>query len=119
MIGYLDDVDAFGLSIPSFNLKGKDKVTTRLGGLCSLLVFGTVILFAVLKLMHLVTRHNPQLSEFWRDIDPDTVINLKKSNTKIAFSIETFFEPQEFKMDPKYVKWIFSSITHVDNERTH
>ena len=54
-----------------------------------------------------MTKHNPQMSEFFRDLDPDASIDLKERKVKIAFSVEDYYEPRRFKNDPKYVKWLF------------
>ena len=66
--------------------------------------------------MHLMTKHNPQMSEFFRDLEPDASIDLKERRMKIAFSMEDYYEPRMLKTDPKYVKWILRKTTRVAGE---
>ena len=42
-------LDIFGLELPKFILKGKDKVQTRIGGVFSILIFILVLAYASLK----------------------------------------------------------------------
>ena len=58
----LKELDMFGESIPSFNLRGKTKVKSFTGGSVSLVIIYIVILFAALKLMHLFSKHNPSIN---------------------------------------------------------
>ena len=73
-------------------------------------------MFANLKFMHLMTKHNPQMSEFFRDLDPETRVDLQESKMRIAFTLEDYYEPRRLKNDPKYVKWIFLKTTQVAGE---
>ena len=58
----LERIDSFGETLPVFNIKGKDKINTKTGGLVTLLITGVVLLFAAIKFSHLYTKFNPQMS---------------------------------------------------------
>ena len=58
----LERFDAFGSKLPPFNLKGKTKVHTRLGGIVSLLIMSVTLMYGSIKFMHLLSRHNPNMS---------------------------------------------------------
>ena len=53
----------FGQKIPAFNLKGKDTVYTLAGAVMSLLIFIVFAMFAAIKLIHLVRRYNPNVTQ--------------------------------------------------------
>ena len=55
-------LDIFGQDLPTFNLKGKDKVLTRIGGVVTIIISITVLMYAGIKFQHLVTRDNPVMS---------------------------------------------------------
>ena len=70
-------VDIFGAPIPTFNLKGEQHVRTYCGSCVSLMIIYVTFLFAILKLQHLFSMHNPTVNtyverealdenEFWR-----------------------------------------------------
>ena len=108
--GVLEHIDAFGLPLPTFNLKGRQMVHTRIGGVCTLIIATIVILYASVKFIHLQTRHNPGMSSYYLDTAPDFVLNLNEQKFRFAFSIEDFIEPKQLKNDPDYVKWIVRSF---------
>ena len=49
----------FGRRVPTFNLEGDDEVKTRVGGFVSLLLIYTTLLYALLKVRHLLEYKNP------------------------------------------------------------
>ena len=55
-------VDQFGKAIPSFNLKGEDKLHTPAGAFLSFLIILLMVLFGAIKALHLSNRHNPNVS---------------------------------------------------------
>ena len=113
----LQRIDVFGRPLPAFNIKGRSEVNTRVGGLISLIIISTVLVYASIKLMFLIKRHNPQLSSYSRDsiyIDGETVI-LNEQNFRIAFAIEGFGDTA-IKLDPRYVKYIFRMYGLKNNE---
>ena len=57
-------LDMFGAPLPTFNLKGEEKVRTHCGGCTSLIIIYVTFLFATLKLQHLLSKHNPTVNTF-------------------------------------------------------
>ena len=60
-------LDIFGQNLPTFILKGKDKVQTRIGGVVSILIGILVLMYACLKFSHLIDRHNPVMNSFYKE----------------------------------------------------
>ena len=65
----LYEVDAFGESLPSFNIKGNKQVNTRVGGVASLLIISLVLAFGALKFEQLLSHKNPNLSSYFKDLE--------------------------------------------------
>ena len=108
----LQSFDTFGEPVPGFNVKGQDMVTTRIGGVVTVIIAFLVFLYASLKFTHLTTRYNPQMSSYFSDLEDDEVLDMaEEMDFMIAFSIEDFHKPRQLKNDPKYVKWIFRMYT--------
>ena len=55
----LQRLDFFGTPTPNFNLNGKSKINTTLGGCLSLVIVYITFLYSLIKFQHLVERHNP------------------------------------------------------------
>ena len=55
----LASIDIFGKPVPSFNLKGQEKVTTALGGLLSFAIVVILVLYATTKALVMIHRTNP------------------------------------------------------------
>ena len=55
----LHKFDFFGEDVPGFNLRGKKKVTTSMGACASVVMIILTLLFALLKLKHLLGNTNP------------------------------------------------------------
>lgn len=55
-------MDQFAARVPQFNLHGRTKVATILGGFISLLFFYATFLFAMHKFSHMVERKNPLIT---------------------------------------------------------
>ena len=101
-------LDVFGESLPAFILKGKDKVQTRVGGVFTILAFLIVLMYAILKFSHLMTRHKPTMFSYLKDNDYSLngeEVNLSERKFRIAVTIEDFFAPIKHKTTHKYVKW--------------
>ena len=49
--------DIFGTSIPSFQVAGSDQVRTKTGAFLSVVVISITLLFAFIKLQHMLTRN--------------------------------------------------------------
>ena len=57
----LHNIDIFGQSIPSFNLKGKGELTTVVGGLLSATIFTLTLAFAIQKMYALAEGTDPTI----------------------------------------------------------
>ena len=60
---FLRGVDMFGQEVPGFRIKGQRSVNTVLGGILSSIVILITLLFAGLKMVQLVNKNNPVMSE--------------------------------------------------------
>ena len=57
-------MDMFSEPLPTFNIKGQSDVRTHCGGCLSMLIIITAITFALVKLEHLLEKHNPTVNIF-------------------------------------------------------
>ena len=64
MLSFVSKLDMFGQALPTFNLRGEDKVNTTCGGVASLIIIYITFMFASLKLMHLSTYHQPMINTY-------------------------------------------------------
>ncbi len=55
----LKSASIFGVKVPSFNVNGKHKVHTFLGGILTFFVISVAILFGSYKMIKLVNQLNP------------------------------------------------------------
>ena len=60
-------MDVFGEKLPGFNLKGKDRVPTIVGGFCTLILLVTLLLYGTLKMTSLITKEQPRMSSYFKD----------------------------------------------------
>ena len=83
-------LDIFGHNLPSFLLKGKDKVQTRIGGVASIVLFISVLMYASLKFQQLVDKHNPVVNSYYKEnyYESGEGIDLEERNLKLAFTVE-------------------------------
>ena len=61
---FLKKADIFGTQLPAFNLKGQSQVRTIFGGTFSVIIIYITFMFAMLKFVHLMTKHGPQVNSF-------------------------------------------------------
>ena len=64
----LHKFDSFGEKI-QINLKGKDTVTTKLGGLCGLSIYIFLFVFCVYRFIHMIQLEDPDVYEVLQGID--------------------------------------------------
>ena len=55
----LRSFDMFGLPIPAFNIKGQDKIKTKVGGLLSALVMTLTLGYAITGIYDIKNKANP------------------------------------------------------------
>ena len=109
-------LDAFGEPLPSFNIKGKTRVHSLTGGLCTLILIFVILSYASVKFEHLITRHSPIMSSYPKDLILDEKISLSQRNFRMAFAIENYYPPLFLKKNTKYIKWVFRKYGKKDNE---
>ena len=86
---FLRECDIFGRPIPAFNIKGKDKVKTAIGGILSAMIMTITLGYTIMNFYDLILKTNPIVSQnsiknyFGRDY----VFELKDSNQIFAFAI--------------------------------
>ena len=56
-------IDRFGEPIPAFNVKGKNKVTTAVGGIMTLLVMFFTLSYLISKINSILEKKNPIMNE--------------------------------------------------------
>ena len=67
----LRSLDHFDSSVPAFNLGGKERIKTRLGGLVSFGIMYTTFIFALLKMKHLQEYKSPSITSYKQSVDTD------------------------------------------------
>ena len=85
----LKSASIFGVNVPSFNVNGKYKIDTFLGGVLTFLVIVVVALFGSYKMIKLVNQLNPQFSTILMENNFSLTdrLYLNENNFKIAISI--------------------------------
>ena len=114
----VERIDGFGRSLPAFNLKGSSTVHTMTGGLFTFLVCIVLMVYSTIKLLQLVDKHNPNVSEV-KELDFynfEEILNLKEIGFKIAFSVEGYHS-RDMKNDPRYVKYLVRTFGIKDGEQ--
>ena len=87
-------IDAFGSPLPSFNIKGKETITTIVGGFCTLILFFTIFSYGALKFSNLITKPSPIINSYFAENETgNSVVNLNEHNFKFAFTVESYYEP--------------------------
>ena len=85
-------LDNFGSSIPAFNLKGKDKVTTIAGGLLTSMILTLTLAYAVQNLFAVFERSDPTINEneIAKFYNNDYGLNIRESNMRFAISYHAY-----------------------------
>ena len=55
--------DIFGQNIPAFNIKGKDKVKTAIGGFLSALIITVTFSYTIMQVHDMMLHRNPIISQ--------------------------------------------------------
>ena len=101
-------LDAFGESLPTFNIKGNERVNTITGGVLSIVLYMTVLMYSMIKLGHLISKNNPNISTFYQENEMyGRSLNLNERKFRFAFTVEDYLAPKKQKNDPRYVKYLF------------
>ena len=106
-LNVIRNLDTFGKEVPAFNIDGETKINTIVGGILTALIFMTGLLYAGVKLDHLLNRDNPNIN--FTDIEDyfslDERLDLNEIGFKIAWSVEGNLDNKN-KNDSRYVKWL-------------
>ena len=85
-------MDMFGVALPAFNIRGTTETNTVFGGVASFVMLSIFFIYSTIKLEHLLSKYNPDVSEV-------TELNFYNQNERlkfgnfdfrIAFSIEGY-----------------------------
>lgn len=108
-------LDMFGVSLPMFNIHGQTVTNTVCGGVASFVVLFIFFLYATLKLSHLLSKYNPDISTVVETnfYDQNTRLRLGDLDFSIAFTIEGYLD-KKAKNDPKFVKTMARIVTYTD-----
>ena len=74
-----------------------------------------VLMYATIRFEHLISRYNPNINDYYVDIEEGRNANLNDLNFRIAFNVEDFQAPHQLKDDEKYVRWVFRLYGKKDN----
>ena len=79
---FLRECDIFGRPIPAFNIKGKDKVKTAIGGILSAMIMTITLGYTIMNFYDLILKTNPIVSQnsIKNYFGKDYVFELKDSN---------------------------------------
>ena len=55
--------DLFGQPVPAFNIKGKSKVKTAVGGILSAVIIAVTLGYSIMKIHDLMLKANPVISD--------------------------------------------------------
>ena len=93
--------------MPQFQLKGRSRVPSLIGGIFALAILAIMALYALIKLNVLLNHENPNVSTFLDlfAIDQWEKLALPEKELYFAWSIEGYLD-EELKDDPRYVKYI-------------
>ena len=95
--------------MPSINLAGDTEVTTKLGGLLSILSVATTLLFAQMKLKHILEHNSPSIIANSHSIEEGARYDAQRDDYAMAFGIGNFYEG--IKDDPRFTQWLVSYNT--------
>jgi len=100
VVSYVKAVDFFGEQVPSFRLKGQERVHTWPGACFTFVILAVVLAFFILKIIFAASTLNPRVSVFFqRDFYTEQeLIDTSKESFKFAFSFENVFD-NESRLD--------------------
>ena len=75
-------------------------------------------MFGLLKLKHMLTRYNPQITTILHkdDLTPAEDYSTDQDRFMMAFALQDF--TGEPRADPRYVKWVARHITQADADQS-
>ena len=104
---FFSKIDRFGQTIPAFNLKGKDKVTTTFGGITTAAIIVLTLSYFVIRFEELVAGTDPTINYnvVQSYYGAEKGLNLYESNERLAISV-IGANDNKTKYDPRYVRMI-------------
>ena len=112
--GFLRKIDRFGYPIPTFNIKGADKVKTAIGGILTATIMTFTLGYFIIKMQALIKGSDPIINEntiknYYEGTD-STGVNLYTANQRFAISI---FDGVSLipKFDSTYVNLVAKLVT--------
>ena len=63
----------------------------------------------------MISKYNPNINDYYVDIEQGQDANLNEYNFRVAFSVEDYLAPRRLKNDEKYVRWVFKRFGKKDN----
>ena len=102
----LRNMDQFAHESPRFRVGGREKFPTTLGGVVTVFMFSILSIYSLIKLEHLLSRSNPNISSFTEPqaLPADYRVMLKEKNFQFAWAFESHHGDRELKDDPRFVK---------------
>ena len=52
----------FGAPVPAFNLKGKQRIQSHIGGCISIIIISVVLIYGINNLQKVITHQNPNIN---------------------------------------------------------
>ena len=110
----VESLDMFSRDLPSFNLRGQNKVASTTGAIISFVILFILFLYGAVKMTQLASRSNPNITSFVQQnyFDGTNVVNFKERNLRFAFGIEGQLD-KALKDDKRYVKWLVRALYKV------
>ena len=84
-------IDIFGSQLPSFNLKGNERVNSIVGGFFTLMLILIISTYATIKFSNLITKPGPIINSYDNENSMAGVtVNLNEKNYRMAFTVESY-----------------------------
>ena len=81
----------------------------------TILIATTVLLYALVRFEHMMSKHNPNINDYYVDVKQGHEADLNDINFRIAFTVEDYQSPHRLKDDERFVRWVFRLYGKKDN----
>lgn len=98
------NLDFFGANIPKLNIKGQTEIKTKVGAFYSLMIMIVTLLYAALKLQHLLEHKNPEIMVH-AEKRANNHYRTSEDKFMLAVALENFYDPLSI-IDETYIQWI-------------
>ena len=106
---FLLNWDMFAARVPSFNFHGQDSIKTTIGTCMSMAIICLTLIYALLKLQHMLLFKNPDIIEF-TDLtahDASKKYSLTDNDFIAAISVENWTAGP--RVDPRYIQFVMAN----------